>query len=326
MPTDYGRFMGSMADAVQGPVNAFYQAQDRQRVLGQRDKMLAQDDEEDARWLQAIQTGDWPSAFKIDPQATQAFQMHKQREAMSGLGDISVTAKPMDEKAVYDRGMDERQFAATQQDRQRNYNLDVAAERRMSRTPKSEGISFAEYASMSPEQRALHDRFKGNKGGGAAGPETEGDKKATVLYGSLFAAEKDIAALENGMDTSSTKNAVLGAIPLDADLAKQYQDQDFKKYDAAAQRWSANLLYLKSGAQAGADEVRTTSIQYFPQPGDSQEVKEQKAMARRTEMEAIAGAYPWLASRFDVGSIRPDKANKASRESAPKAVRWEDLP
>ena len=48
-------------------------------MMKQRDQAIQQDDEEDARWLQAIQTGDWPSAFKIDPQATQAFQMHKQQ-------------------------------------------------------------------------------------------------------------------------------------------------------------------------------------------------------------------------------------------------------
>jgi hypothetical protein len=156
------------------------------------------------------------------------------------------------------------------------------------------------------------------------GPKSEGEKKATVLFGSIYGAEKDVASLEGGTDTSSRGNAILGAIPLDADLAKGFQSQGYKKYQAAAKRWSANLLYMKSGATATPEEVESTYMQFFPQPGDGPEVKEQKKAARMDEMISITGTYPWLADKYDLGALRPK--GEAAAPAASKSVNWADLP
>lgn len=127
--------------------------------------------------------------------------------------------------------------------------------------------------------------------GGPADPNskpknvTEADKKNAVLYSSMTNAEDQISKLEQAspVDTSSIGNQVLGSNP----LTKTMQSDDFRKYESAALRWSANLLYLKSGATATPEEVQSTRKQFFPQPGDGPEVKAQKAFARQQEIDAI---------------------------------------
>jgi hypothetical protein len=117
-------------------------------------------------------------------------------------------------------------------------------------------------------------------------PVTEADKKNSVLFSSMTNAEDQIAKLEksgNAVDTGSMGNQLLGSNP----LTKTLQSDDFRKYESAALRWSANLLYLKSGATATPDEVQSTRKQFFPQPGDGPEVKAQKAQARQQELQSV---------------------------------------
>jgi hypothetical protein len=82
---------------------------------------------------------------------------------------------------------------------------------------------------------------------------------------------------------------------------------------------------MKSGATATPEEVESTYMQFFPQPGDGPEVKAQKKAARMDEMIAITGAYPWLLDKYNLGALYPkDKATAPA--SAPKTVNWADLP
>jgi hypothetical protein len=114
----------------------------------------------------------------------------------------------------------------------------------------------------------------------------EADKKNMMLLQDMNDAEKTIAML-SGADTSSVTNSALSSVP----GADMLASQDFKKYKAAGSRWAQNYLYLKSGAQASEKEVDVTFRTFFPQPGDSDAVKEQKAIARAQEAGNIAGAY-----------------------------------
>lgn len=112
---------------------------------------------------------------------------------------------------------------------------------------------------------------------------TEGDKKNRVLYSSLVNSERQIEQLGDGADTGSIKDVVLGKSAVTAPL----QSEEYKNYEAAGLRWAANLLYLKSGATANPDEIRSTWKQFFPQPGDGQKVKDAKKKARKQEISAI---------------------------------------
>lgn len=127
-------------------------------------------------------------------------------------------------------------------------------------------------------------------GGGPADPNlkppSEADKKAGVLLQGMNDAEGQLAQF-GGADTSSFWNSLAGRVPGGGML----QSDDYRKYKAAADRWASNYLYLKSGAQAGKDEIATTVTQFFPQPGDGPEVIAQKNAARAQEAASIAGTY-----------------------------------
>jgi hypothetical protein len=123
-------------------------------------------------------------------------------------------------------------------------------------------------------------------------PPSEGDKRARVMYRSMQNAEKQLEAVTTS-DTSDLGQAILGKIS----AGKVLQSQDFKRYEAAGLRWAANLLYLKSGATATPDEIRSTYLQFLPQPGDGPEVKAQKDAARAQELAAINEAYSFEAPR-----------------------------
>jgi hypothetical protein len=118
-------------------------------------------------------------------------------------------------------------------------------------------------------------------------PPTETDKKNAVLLASMRNAEADIQNLiktdPKSADTSSLGNALLGSTP----MTRVFQSDQYRKYEAAGLRWAANLLYLKSGATANPDEIRSTWKQFFPQPGDGPDVKAQKEQSRQQEISAV---------------------------------------
>lgn len=120
-------------------------------------------------------------------------------------------------------------------------------------------------------------------------PPGEADKKNAVLFDSMMNSEKSIQALTSApggaTDTSSKWNAFLGGVPGGA--AKWMQTDAYRKYEAAGLRWAANLLYLKSGATANPDEIRSTWKQFFPQPNEGQDNAALKEQARRQEIESV---------------------------------------
>jgi hypothetical protein len=146
-------------------------------------------------------------------------------------------------------------------------------------------------------------------------PPTEADKKNAVLFSSMTNAEDQIAKLEKeagATDTSSIWNQSLGSNA----LTKPLQSDAFRKYESAALRWSANLLYLKSGATATPEEVQSTRKQFFPQPGDGPDVKAQKEAARQQEVESVRQyMVPGAAPRAQAAQV-PQFATEQEAEAA----------
>jgi hypothetical protein len=100
----------------------------------------------------------------------------------------------------------------------------------------------------------------------------------------------------------------------------------YRQQQAAAERWASNLLYLKSGAAAGADEIRKTAIQYTPQRGDGPDVIKQKAQARKEQMEAVGGIYGMEVPDFDAPTDPSAPAAPSAPRAAPNKVKnWDDL-
>lgn len=70
-----------------------------------------------------------------------------------------------------------------------------------------------------------------------------------------------------------------------------------RSYGAAQEEWADAILRMTTGAAATKDEVKAMGKAYFPQFGDSEEVRAQKAAARkRVEEDARLRAGPAAAA------------------------------
>ena len=115
--------------------------------------------------------------------------------------------------------------------------------------------------------------------GGKPVKPSEGQIRSSLLAKGMRDAEQELFNLS----PSSVIWRGGGFVP------EAFKSGDRKRYESAAKRWAANLLYIKSGAQAGQDEINSTWQQFFPVPGDSQEEIAQKNRARIQELEAVSG-------------------------------------
>lgn len=132
----------------------------------------------------------------------------------------------------------------------------------------------------------------GAGGAGAGGKQvkpSEGQIRSSLLAKGMRDAEQELFNLS----PSSVIGRGAGFVP------EAFKSGDRKRYESAAKRWAANLLYIKSGAQAGQDEINSTWQQFFPVPGDSQEEIAQKNRARIQELEAVSGMLGTVGFKTD---------------------------
>lgn len=135
------------------------------------------------------------------------------------------------------------------------------------------------------DMNAASDQAKLDATTGKQRPLTEYDRKARLLFSEMQDAAQQYDAADGG-DTSSVTGSVLNSNPVTRPLASS----GYKQHEAAGLRWAQNFLYLKSGQSAPAEEVRKTFVQYLPQPGDGDVVKEQKRVAREQALQNVANA------------------------------------
>jgi hypothetical protein len=141
--------------------------------------------------------------------------------------------------------------------------------------------------------------FQPDKGGGAPAivpgvrppktdkPLTESQAKAAVYKAQMDASEKELATipidqtklasqLDVGMASGTWTNPAASPV---AQRARQAQEQ-----------WAEVFLRFKTGAASTEAEVKRNVRTFFPQPGDSKEVIEQKARMRKQASHDIGMA------------------------------------
>jgi hypothetical protein len=197
---NYGAIMQGAADLTAMPANAFAQGQQRKQAQEYRNSLLgmdqqrlamdqqqygdkmAQADEDDAEWDDAFAKKDWARMARVDPQTTKI--LWDQEEAQKpkapeykAVGDSLLempTAPGQDPRVAftaprrYEPTADERDWARYQSMTPEQRALH---DRYKGRNSEDE---FARYQAMSPEQRTLYDRYKGrnaNGGGVTVGPD-----------------------------------------------------------------------------------------------------------------------------------------------------------
>jgi hypothetical protein len=116
---------------------------------------------------------------------------------------------------------------------------------------------------------------------------TEGQRLAAGFADRMVSAEAIIKQLPpQALPTEFTSLA--GGVPVFGGyLQRKAMSPEQQKYKQAADNWIRANLRKESGAVIGADEMQAEYETYFPQPGDSPEVIEQKAEARETTTNAM---------------------------------------
>ncbi len=122
----------------------------------------------------------------------------------------------------------------------------------------------------------------------AVKPPTEGQLTAGGFYDRMVNSNSIIDPLEDAGEYPMFGAATAGAIPFVGGIAKRVvMSPETQQYQQAADDWIRSKLRKESGAVIGADEMRQEYETYFPQPGDSKQVIEQKARARKVATDAM---------------------------------------
>lgn len=134
-----------------------------------------------------------------------------------------------------------------------------------------------------------------------------------VLAQSLRDSEIEIARLNPNIATEFWATA----------KPERMRSAELKQYEAAAKRWAANLLYFKSGAQAGQDEIESTWQQFFPLAGDDAATIAAKNRARLQEMTSVQNALNM--SGVNINLATPYPVIKSENSEAYKSLKSGDV-
>lgn len=123
-------------------------------------------------------------------------------------------------------------------------------------------------------------------------PPTESQSKDFLFASRAAAADKIVRGLKDPSIYGAALNANLDGVPLVGGAMAGGQNallsSETQKFMQAKRDFINAVLRKESGAVIGKDEFRSADLQYFPQPGDNDAVKAQKAESRRLAVEGIA--------------------------------------
>lgn len=98
-------------------------------------------------------------------------------------------------------------------------------------------------------------------------------------------ADKIMSELEaSGVDVATLLNKTVGSVPVVGNYAKSPEVQQIEQ---AQRNFVTAVLRKESGAAISAGEFETEAKKYFPQPGDSEKTRQQKADARKRAIEVL---------------------------------------
>lgn len=166
----------------------------------------------------------------------------------------------------------------------------------------------------------------------AGGKFNEGQGKAAGFTDRMLQSEGILSGLngEGGVQSQGTSavQTALSAIP---GAGNYLTSADRQKYEQAKRDFINAQLRRESGAAISPTEFDSANKQYFPTPGDSAEVIQQKAANRRAAVESMGReggpSYKPKFSFDEGGRVVPYGQPKASKSSGPiSKVQYDALP
>jgi len=141
---------------------------------------------------------------------------------------------------------------------------------------------------------------------GSAKPLNDSQAKALGFGTRMQEADKLLNGLEaKGVSTPSLAKMAVGDTAFLGPLANMASSPDQQSVDQAQRDFVNAILRRESGAAISSSEFDNARRQYFSQPGDSQQVKVQKAANRKLAMQGVLAEVP----AGQRGTIGPGASN-----------------
>lgn len=148
---------------------------------------------------------------------------------------------------------------------------------------------------------------------------TEAQAKATTFMSQMKAAEKELS----GIPIDPTKTWSQVDVALAGGLTNFAASPAAQRARQAQEQWSESFLRFKTGAAATKDEVILNVRTFFPQPGDSADVIEQKQRMRQQAVQDIAFAAGQKATAQQ--GQQPAPARIPTKRWNPSTGKFEDV-
>lgn len=128
-----------------------------------------------------------------------------------------------------------------------------------------------------------------------SGKQTEGQANASLYASRMFQSERILRDSKSVDAATSTVERAIDKAPIVGSsgrtgLGNFAQSEDYQKFDQAQRDFINATLRRESGAVISEQEFDNARKQYFPRPGDSKSVIEQKKRNRMEAIKGIAGA------------------------------------
>ena len=146
---------------------------------------------------------------------------------------------------------------------------------------------------------------------------TESEQKAYGFAQRMELSDQLLTNLENqvlkeGLDTTAlyptATSQAAGKVPLIGDyLRTRITSPVQQQYRQAQENWVRANLRKESGAVIGSDEMADEIRTYFPQPGESAEVIQQKQLARQVTQDAMKTSAGAIYRPFDLNKFKKDR-------------------
>lgn len=152
---------------------------------------------------------------------------------------------------------------------------------------------------------------------------TEAQAKAATFMSQMKAAEKELS----GIPIDPTKTWSQVDVAMAGGLTNFAASPAAQRARQAQEQWSESFLRFKTGAAATKDEVILNVRTFFPQPGDSADVIEQKRRMRQQAVQDIAFAAGQKASAAQQPGGQPEAplAPKPTKRWNPSTNKFEDV-
>lgn len=140
---------------------------------------------------------------------------------------------------------------------------------------------------------------------------TEGQAKAATFYSQMRSASNELDKLsDEGYDPSKFSSQVETSIA--TGLGNNFVSPTAQQARQAQNQWAESFLRIKTGAAATKDEIFQNVETFFPKPGDSAKVIEQKARMRKQAENDVAQMTQDPANIISKGEKMPEPNKKKS--------------